>query len=191
MQRVLVIDKNKKALMPCHPARARELLTSGKAAVHRRFPFTIILKEREGGETQPVAPKIDPGSKTTGLALVADFQRGTCVIWAAELTHRGQAIRDALLSRSQQRRSRRARHTRYRPARFSNCRRNAAWLPPSLKSRIDNIWTWAVRLARRCPITSISQELVRFDMQLMENAEISGVEYQQGDLQGYEVASIS
>jgi len=187
MQRVLVVDKSKKALMPCHPARARELLTSGKAAVHRRFPFTIILKEREGGETQPVALKVDPGSKTTGLALVADFQQSRCVLWGAELTHRGQAIRDALLSRSQQRRSRRARHTRYRPARFHNRRRSAGRLPPSLKSRIDNIWTWAVRLAWRCPITSISQELVRFDMQLMENAEISGVEYQQGALQGYEV----
>jgi len=187
MQRILVIDKNKKALMPCHPARARELLTSGKAAIQRRFPLTIILKERESGDTQPVALKIDPGSETTGLALVADFQRGTCVIWGAELTHRGQQIRDALLSRLQQRHSRRARHTRYRPARFRNRRRSAAWLPPSLKSRIDNIWTWTVRLAWRCPITSISQELVRFDLQLMENAAISGVEYQQGALQGYEV----
>ena len=80
MQRVLVIDRNKKALMPCHPARAKELLKSGKAAVYRRFPFTIILKEREGGDTQPVALKIDLGSKTTGLALVADFKRGQCVI---------------------------------------------------------------------------------------------------------------
>ena len=109
------------------------------------------------------------------------------LIWAAELTHRGQAIRDALLSRRQIRRSRRQRKTRYRPARFNNRRRGAGWLLPSLQSRIENIWTWAMRLARRCPITSISQELVRFDMQLMENAEISGVEYQQGELQGYEV----
>lgn len=30
-------------------------------------------------------------------------------------------------------------------------------------------------------------ELVRFDLQQMENPEISGVEYQQGELQGYEV----
>ena len=80
MQRVLVIDKNKKALMPCHPARAKELLNAGKAAVYRRFPFTIILKEREGGDVQPVALKIDPGSKTTGLALVADFKSGKRVI---------------------------------------------------------------------------------------------------------------
>jgi hypothetical protein len=30
-------------------------------------------------------------------------------------------------------------------------------------------------------------ELVKFDMQAMENAEVSGIEYQQGTLQGYEV----
>src|SRR5688572_19407063 len=111
MQRVLVLDKNKQALMPCHPARARELLREGKAVVFRKFAFTIILQEREGGESQPIAVKIDPGSKTTGIALVADFKRGKCVIWAAELIHRGQQIRDALLGRRQVRRSRRNRKT--------------------------------------------------------------------------------
>jgi len=47
--KVFVLDKNKKPLMPCHPARAKELLNKGKAAVYRMFPFTIILLEREGG----------------------------------------------------------------------------------------------------------------------------------------------
>jgi len=41
MQRVLVLDKNKNPLMPCHSARARQLLTQGKAAVFRQYPFTI------------------------------------------------------------------------------------------------------------------------------------------------------
>ena len=40
-QRVFVLDKNKKALAPCHPARANELLRKKKAYVYRRFPFTI------------------------------------------------------------------------------------------------------------------------------------------------------
>ena len=48
MQRVLVIDKNKQPLMPCHPARARELLNKGKAAVYRTFPFTINMESRFG-----------------------------------------------------------------------------------------------------------------------------------------------
>jgi 5-methylcytosine-specific restriction endonuclease McrA len=187
MQRVLVLDKNKAPLMPCHPARARQMLQEGKAAVFRKFPFTIILKEREGGDTQPITVKIDPGSKTTGIAIVADFKRGKRVIWAAELTHRGQQIRDALLSRHQMRRSRRKRKTRYRQARFLNRRRKIGWLPPSLQSRVDNIWTWLKRLNRFTPIASLAMELVRFDTQMLQNAEISGVEYQQGTLQGYEV----
>jgi HNH endonuclease/RRXRR protein len=42
-------------------------------------------------------------------------------------------------------------------------------------------------LQRVCPIEAISQELVRFDLQQMENPEIAGVSYQQGTLAGYEV----
>ena len=67
MQRVFVLDQNRKALMPCHPARARQLLKAGKAAILRRYPLTLILKERAGGELQPVELRVDPGSKTTGL----------------------------------------------------------------------------------------------------------------------------
>ncbi len=47
--------------------------------------------------------------------------------------------------------------------------------------------TWVKRLARSCPITSLSQELVRFDTQLLQNAEMTGIAYQQGELAGYEV----
>ncbi|MGB1288752.1 MAG: RNA-guided endonuclease IscB [Aggregatilineales bacterium] len=187
MQKVFVVDKNQESLMPCHPARARELLRKGRARVLRRYPFTIILLDREGGEIQDIQFKVDPGSKTSGIALIGDFKRGLRCIWAAELTHRGQQIRDKLLSRRQQRRGRRHRKTRYRQPRFLNRRKDKGWLPPSLLSRINNIWTWLVRLSRFSPITHLAMELVRFDTQLMQNAEISGVEYQQGQLQGYEV----
>jgi len=47
--------------------------------------------------------------------------------------------------------------------------------------------TWVNRLMKLAPIGSIAMELVRFDTQLMENPEISGVAYQQGTLAGYEV----
>ena len=43
------------------------------------------------------------------------------------------------------------------------------------------------KLIKFAPIAGISQELVRFDLQQLENPEISGVEYQQGELAGYEV----
>jgi 5-methylcytosine-specific restriction endonuclease McrA len=129
--------------------------------------------------------KIDPGSKTTGIAIV---QAGTNhVVFACELTHRGQAIRDALLARRAIRRGRCQRHTRYRKPRFLNRTRPAGWLAPSLAHRVQTTETWVRRLRKVCPITAISMELVRFDTQVMQNAEIVGVEYQQGELVGYEV----
>jgi 5-methylcytosine-specific restriction endonuclease McrA len=136
-------------------------------------------------QPDPLRLKIDPGSKTTGLAIVHD--RSDAVVWAAELSHHGQQVRDRLLARRAVRRSRRQRHTRYRPARFANRRRPTGWLPPSLQSRIQNIETWVNRLRRLCPVGALSQELVRFDTQLLQNAEIAGVEYQHGELAGYEV----
>ena len=186
MSNVFVVDTMQKPLDPVHPGRARMLVSSGKAAVFRRFPFTIILKQEvHEPVTHPLRLKLDPGSKTTGIAIVNEVSGE--VVWAAELTHRGNAIKEALDARRGVRRSRRQRKTRYRKARFQNRKRRKGWLPPSLESRITNILTWINRLSRYCPLTAISQELVKFDMQAMNNPEIGGVEYQQGTLQGYEV----
>lgn len=180
---VFVVDTNRTPLDPCHPATARKLLRDGKAAVLKRFPFTIILKRAVDAEPLPVQFKVDPGSKKTGVALVQDGE----VIFAAEIEHRGQAIRDALEKRRAIRRDRRNRKTRYRKPRFLNRTRQKGWLAPSLYSRVNNLQTWLVRFIKLCNVQSVSMELVRFDMQLMEDAEISGVEYQQGELAGYEV----
>ena len=184
--KVFVIDTNKQPLSPCSAGKARRLLSSGKASVYRRYPFTIILhRQVEDANPQPLRLKVDPGAKTSGLALVND-QTGQ-VLWAAELSHRGWLIKDALESRLSLRRGRRGRKTRYRPPRFNNRTRPKGSLPPSLMSRLYNIETWYQRLAQRCFINSVSIETVRFDMQKMDNPEISGVEYQQGELYGYEV----
>ena len=186
MSNVFVLDTMYKPLDPIHPGYARKLLSSGKAAVSRRYPFTIILKrDVEEPLTHPLRLKLDPGSKTTGIAMVNDASGE--VVWAAELTHRGNQIKEALDARRGVRRGRRQRKTRYRKPRFDNRRRKQGWLPPSLESRIANILTWVNRLSRSCPLTAISQELVTFDTHLMQNAEISGIEYQQGTLQGYEL----
>jgi 5-methylcytosine-specific restriction endonuclease McrA len=183
---VFVVDTNRKPLNPVHPGEARYLLNAGKAAVLKKYPFTLILKYPvETQEVQPLRVKIDPGSKTTGIAVVNDATGK--VVFAAELSHRGQAIRDALLSRRGVRRGRRACHTRYRKPRFHNRTRPKGWLAPSLMSRVSNVMTWVKRLLRVCPIAAISQEVVRFDLQQMEKPEIAGVEYQQGTLAGYEV----
>lgn len=187
MNQVFVLDDRKQVLMPSSPARARRLLSNRKAAVYRRVPFTIILNYEVDANNQPIEFKVDPGSKTTGLALVGKFSRGNELLWAANLTHRGQAIKDALQSRRSLRYGRRSRKTRYRPARFLNRAYIKGWLPPSLKSRVDNIASWLEKLTSRAPITECHIETVRFDTQKMQNPEISGIEYQRGELFGYEV----
>jgi 5-methylcytosine-specific restriction endonuclease McrA len=185
MCKVFVLDADKRPLDPVHPAQVRQLLRNKKAAVYRQFPFTLILKEsRSESPVSPLRLKIDPGAKFTGIALVNDSTGE--IVFAAELKHRGFAIRDALTFRRQLRRGRRARKTRYRQPRFLNRTRPESWLPPSLQSRIENIKTVVEKLCRFAPIAAISQELVRFDMQLIRNPDIQGKEYQQGTLAGYE-----
>jgi 5-methylcytosine-specific restriction endonuclease McrA len=185
MSHVFLVDAQKRPLAPVHPGRARLLLKAGRAVVFRRFPFTLLLKEHaEGTLDEPLRLKIDPGSRTTGLALVAETSGE--VVWAGELTHQGEEIVERLRKRRAVRRGRRQRHTRYRPARFENRRRSKGWLPPSLKSRVQNVLTWVERLRRCCPITALSLELVRFDTQAMQTPGIEGIQYHQGTLAGYE-----
>jgi 5-methylcytosine-specific restriction endonuclease McrA len=185
MSKLFLLNTKKEPQNPIHPATARQLLKNGKAAIYRRFPFTLILKEeRDLSPVEPLRIKLDPGAKTTGIALLND--KTGDVPFVAELEHRGFAIRDSLISRRQLRRSRRNRKTRYRAPRFNNRTRQESWLAPSLQSQIDNTLTWVNRLCKLAPIEAISQELVKFDMQLMQNPDIQGNEYQQGTLAGYE-----
>src|SRR5262249_47193701 len=85
------------------------------------------------------------------------------------------------------RRSRRGRHIRYRAPRFQNRRRPEGWLPPSLQSRLQNVRTWVERLQGLCPIGASSCEALRFATQLLQNPDISGLEYQQWTLAGVEL----
>ncbi|MDG4868250.1 RNA-guided endonuclease IscB [Guyparkeria sp. 1SP6A2] len=184
---VLVWDKRKQPLMPCSEKRARLLLERNRAVVVRVHPFTIRLKDRVGGDAQAVRIKIDPGSRSTGMAMVRESSDGIqYVLWLGEIAHRGHVIRDQLAQRRAFRRRRRS-NLRHRLARFNNRRRSGGWLAPSLQHRVDTTTAWIRRLRRWAPVTAVSQELVRFDMQRMENVGISGVAYQRGTLFGTEV----
>ena len=194
---VFVVDRHKKPLMPCSEKRARKLLARGRARVHRLMPFAIRLVDRTVNESvlQPAKIKLDPGSKTTGIAVVresatADEETGEIhttvhVLNLLELHHRGKQISESLTARRQLRRRRRG-NLRYRKPRFLNRAKPKGWLAPSLQHRVDTIGAWVNRFQQLAPITGIDQELVRFDLQHLENPEISGIEYQQGTLAGYE-----
>lgn len=195
---VFVVDRHKKPLMPCSEKRARKLLARGRARVHRLMPFSIRLVDRTVNESalQPVKIKLDPGSQTTGIAVVresetvddatGEIHTTAHVLNLLELHHRGQQISASLTARRQMRRRRRG-NLRYRKPRFLNRgNKNTGWIAPSLQHRVDTVSAWVNRFQLLAPITGMAQELVRFDLQQMENPEISGIEYQQGTLAGYE-----
>jgi len=186
---VFVLDKHKKPLMPCTEKRARLLLKKGRAVVHKIEPFTIRLRDRtvEDSAVQPLRLKLDPGAKTTGAAIIeeSDPDCGK-VIYLGEIRHK-QNIKESIDTRRSLRRSRRSRKTRYRKARFNNRRRAKGWLPPSLQARVNQTLNVVNKLKKLAPISAISTEHVKFDTQLLQNPEINGIEYQQGELYGYEI----
>lgn len=189
VSRVFVLSLEGKALMPTHPARARTLLKKGRARVVKVAPFTIRLVDRRlsDSEVQPVAIKVDPGSKATGVAIVRqDTDRREQVLHLAELEHRGDVIRKKMQQRANYRRRRRSKNLRYRAPRFLNRKRREGWLAPSVQARADQAVAWVNRYSNLVPVSEVHIEQVRFDMQLMQNPEVSGVDYQQGTLAGYE-----
>jgi 5-methylcytosine-specific restriction endonuclease McrA len=186
---VFVLDQAGEPLMPCSEKRARLLLDRGRARVHHLVPFVIRLVGRKAASCafQPLILKLDPGSKTTGMALVRETSdSGQVVLNLSELVHRGRQISEALTARRQMRRRRRG-NLRYRAPRFLNRTRCKGWLPPALQHRVDTTMAWVRRIQRWAPVSSLASELVRFDMQAMQNPEIAGAEYQQGTLAGYEL----
>ena len=173
---VFVLDKKHRPLMPCRPARARQLLRAGRARVVKRFPFVIRLVDRtlEKSVVQPVLIKLDPGSRETGAAVVReDEKKRHHALAFFVIKHRGDAIRDALKARSAFRRRRRSQNLRYRTPRFLN--------------RVDTPLSAVRKMCRYLPVSGLALELVEFDSQKLQNPEVSGVEYQQGTLFEYDV----
>ena len=185
---VFVLDRHQKPLMPCSEKRARLLLERGRAVVHRMAPFTIRLKNREKASSarQPLRLKLDPGSKTTGVAILLTGAQGAKGVLLGEIVHK-TGIKARLDARRALRRGRRYRKTRYRKPRFNNRQRKAGWLPPSLAARVNQTLHAVTKLRQLTPLTQVSVEHVKFDTQALENPEIRGAEYQQGTLLGYEV----
>ena len=133
---VPVIGSGGKPLMPCHPARARELERSGRAV--RRFDrglHYIRLIDRADGETQPVAVGIDPGSKKEAFTVKSETHtylniQADAVTWVSE----------RMDVRREMRHARRSRNTPYRERRPNRVKKG--WLPPSTRAR----WGWKLRI---------------------------------------------
>ncbi|MEU8837846.1 RNA-guided endonuclease IscB [Streptomyces roseus] len=175
---MFVLARGGEPLMPCHPARARELLDRGRAVIARQAPFTIRLKHRTRADStvDGVQLRLDPGSRATGIAITDErrqagptgrtglARRGLITI---ELRHRGRQIHKGMMRRAGYRRRRRSANLRYRAPRHDNRRRPKGWLAPSLRHRVESTTTLVSRLRRYAPIVEIHVEHAAFDTAAM------------------------
>ena len=190
---VPVLDSDGSPLMPTRPSRARRLMRQGRA--ERRWvkgvfcvQMTDVSANNPNVEVDGVELNIDPGAQATGLAVVSETPDGRRAHALIELRHRGTRTRNRMDRRRSFRRNRRSR-LRNRPPRFDNRTRPDGWLPPSMVTRLANTETWIRRLCGIFPVTVVRVEAARFDTQLMQDAEVSGREYQQGELAGWQLRS--
>ena len=190
---VPVLDSNDRPLMPTRPSRVRRLIRQGRAEKHWvKETFCVRMLDVDADdkstEVEGVELNIDPGAGATGLAITSETPDGRRAHALIELRHRGSRIRNRMDRRRSLKRNRRGR-LRNRPPRFDNRSRPEGWLAPSLLTRLANTETWVRRLAALYPIRLVRVETARFDTQIMQDAEVTGKEYQQGELAGWQLRS--
>ena len=178
---VIVIDKRKRPCNTISAAYARILLFTKQAVIHKRFPFTIRLRNDNAVlKNRRYTVKLDPGSKTTGVAITDNQDQ---VVMLAEIEHRGHIIKRNLNSKRAIRHFRRQRKTRYREARFQNRTRPEGWLAPSIKSRADNVINFIKKYKKLINVNKVMIENVSFDTaQMSSDTKLWGSDYQQGPL---------
>lgn len=178
---VYVISVEGKPLMPCKPAKAKKLLKSGKAKVVRRFPFTIKLNFRCENITQEITFGMDAGYKEVGISATTEKKE-----LASGTVKLDDKTSSRLTDRAMYRKFRRNRHHWYRKPRFLNRKKKQRWLPPSTQRKYDTHLRILKLYQSILPITKVIIETANFDIQKIMNPEIQGVEYQQGDMYGYQ-----
>ena len=177
---VYILNCHGNPLMPCQPRTVRRLLKEGKAKVLRRVPFTLQLLYGSTGYTQEVSLGVDAGTKHIGVSAATK----DTVLFEADVQPRTD-IQELLATRSQFRRARRSRKTRYRSKRFLNRKKPKGWLAPSVQHKVQ-CHLKAIRLVHHLlPIRSTTIEVAQFDLQKICDSEIEGKQYQQGPQLGF------
>ena len=179
--RVPVLNMRGQPLMPTTPAKARHLLEQGKARVMRRTPFVIQMTIATGETKQDITLGIDSGYNNVGFSAVTETEE----LISGELTLR-KDVSKKLEERRMYRRNKRNKLW-HKKARFDNRTRKDEWLAPSIQHKLDTHIRLIEQIKKWFPITNTIIEVANFDTQKMQNPEISGIEYQQGELQGYEI----
>ena len=180
---VYVLNMRGQPLMPTTSKRARLLLKEKKAKVVQRSPFTIQLNYATGETKQPITLGIDAGYSKIGFSAVTDKQE----LIAGEVTLR-QNVSKKIIERRMYRTTRRGKLW-YRKPRFNNriSSKKKGWFAPSIQHKLDAHIRLIEKINKILPISETIIEIATFDTQKLQDPEIQGVEYQQGELQGYAV----
>lgn len=122
-----VLNADKTPLMPCHPARARELVRKGRAHWIRRDTIRLI-ELLENPVFQQVTVGVDSGAEHIGVAAVAKRDKhNPRVLFRAEIHARPmKEIKDLMDERRSYRRGRRSRQWYRKP-----------WLSPICRVRLS------------------------------------------------------
>jgi hypothetical protein len=177
--KVLVINKHGQPLMPTTPRKARILLQKGIAKIVGRDPFTIQLIYGSSGYKQPISLGIDAGYKHVGFSAITEKEE--LIGGEVELL---DGVSERITEKKKYRRTRRNR-LRYRVKRFNNRNRPDGWLSPSIQHKLDAHLRLVGRIKFRLPVTNITVETAKFDIQKIKNPDIQGEQYQQGEQLGY------
>lgn len=178
--KVFVLNNDGKPLMPTKPVIARLLLKQDKAKVVNRFPFTIKLTYQSSNYVQDVFLGIDSGYSNIGFSAITNKEE--LISGEVKLDTN---MSNRLTDRAMYRRNKRNR-LRYRKPRFLNRTRKEGWLPPSIQRRFDTHISLVNKIKRLLPISKLTVEIANFDIQKLNNPEINGIEYQQGNLYNYQ-----
>ena len=180
-----VLDRQGKPLMPTtRLGKVYRLLKTQKAHIVSYEPFTIQLDyEPDTQVIQPMTLGVDSGAIHSGYSVANEHRE----YYSAEVIARND-ISNRLSDRRMYRQNRRSRKTRYRKPRFNNRKnKKKGWLPPSLEQKVAVQVNEIDHIHRYFPIETIIVETAEFDIQKIKNPDISGIEYQQGTLQGYNI----
>ncbi len=179
---VYVQDINGKPMMPTtRHGKVRRLLKDKKAVVVNLCPFTIKLTYETTNYKQEIVLGVDTGTKHVGISATTKSKE----LYSSEVILRNDIV-DLLATRRELRRTRRSR-LRYRKSRFDNRvkSKREGWVAPSVKYKIDAHIRVINNVCSILPISRIIIEVAQFDTQKINNPEISGKEYQEGNQLGF------
>jgi hypothetical protein len=134
---ISIISYNGNPLMPCHPARARQLLKQNK--VKKQFTNSVCylkLSKPSQENIQEISCGIDSGSKREAITVKSKNKTFINI-----LTNARTGVKESVEVRRYMRRSRRFRKTPYKKNK-RNRKKNKNFIPPSTRAR----WNSKLRL---------------------------------------------